>query len=135
MLGILSKDEREGALYELLYANDLVLMAETIKKLEAQFIRWKAAFEGKGLKVNLTKVMESGGGVVVLVKIDPCCVCGKRAKVNCVKYKTCIKWVHARCDKIKKVSCRMNGNFECRVCMDVSNEECNNVLNFCLRKD
>ena len=45
------------------------------------FIRWKAAFEGKGLKINLgkTKVMESsgGGGVVVLVKIDPCSVVGR----------------------------------------------------------
>ena len=68
-------------------------MAETMRKLEAQFIRWKAAFEGKGLKVNLdkTKVMESssGGGVVVLAKIDPCGVCGKRAKVNYVRCMTC----------------------------------------------
>ena len=40
-------------------------MAETIEELEAQLIRWKAAFEGKGLKVNLgkTKVMESVGGI------------------------------------------------------------------------
>ena len=42
----LAKDGRKGALYELLYADDLVLMAETMEKLEAQFIRWKAAFEG-----------------------------------------------------------------------------------------
>ena len=67
-------------------AKTRVLMAETIKELEAQLIRWKAAFKGKGLKVNLgkTKVMESGG-VVVLAEIDPCGVCGKRAKVNCVR--------------------------------------------------
>ena len=39
-------------------------MAETKEELEAQFIRWKATFKGKGLKVNFgkTKVMESGGG-------------------------------------------------------------------------
>ena len=39
-------------------------MAETMDQLEAQFIRWKAAFEEKGLKVNLgkTKDMKSGGG-------------------------------------------------------------------------
>ena len=57
------------------FADDLVLMAETMEELKAQFICWKAAFEGKGLKVNLgkTKVMESSGvgGVVVLAKIDP----------------------------------------------------------------
>ena len=93
VLDVLSEDGRKGALYELLYADDLVLMAETMEELEAQFIRWKAAFEGKGLKVNLgkTKVMESSGGVVVLAKIDPCGVCGKRAKVNCVRCMTCKK--------------------------------------------
>ena len=73
---VLSEDGRKGALYELLYADDLVLMAETMEELEAQFIRWKAAFEGKGLKISLDKikVMESGGGsrAVVLPKIDPC---------------------------------------------------------------
>ena len=55
VLDVLSEDGRKGALYELLYANDLVLMAETMEELETQFIRWKAAFEGKGLKVNLGK--------------------------------------------------------------------------------
>ena len=73
---VLSEDGRKGVLFELLYADDLVLMAETVEELEAQFIRWKAAFEEKGLKINLgkPKIMESGGGsgVVALVKIDPC---------------------------------------------------------------
>ena len=55
MLDVLSEDGRKGALYELLYADDLILMAETMEELEAQFIRWKAAFEGKGFKVNLRK--------------------------------------------------------------------------------
>ena len=104
--------------------------------LEAQFIRWKAAFEGKKLKVNLgkTKVMESdgGSGVIVLAKNDPCGVCGKRAKVNCVRCTTCEKWVYVGCARLKGVYCRMNGNFECRVCINGSNEECKNVSNNCL---
>ena len=136
VLDVLSEDGRKGALYELLYADDLVLVAETVEELEAQFIRWKAAFEGKGLNVNLgkTKVMENSGGsgVVVLAKIDPCGVCGKRAKVNCVKCKTCKKWIHARCARVKRVFCRMNENFEFRVCMNGSNEECKNASNGCL---
>ena len=106
VLDVLSEDGRKGSLYELLYADDLVLMAETMEKLKAQFIRWKAAFEGKGLKVNLgkTKVVESGGGeVVVLAKIDPCGVCSERTKVNCVRCKTCKKWIHARCARVKRV--------------------------------
>ena len=136
MLDVLSEDGRKGALYELLYADDLVLMAETMEELEAQFIRWKAAFGGKGLKVNLskTKVMESsgGGGVVVLAKIDPCGVCSKRAKGNCVRCMICKKWIHARCARVKRVSRRMNGNFECRVCMNGGNVECKNASNGCL---
>ena len=136
VLDVLSEDGRKGVLYELFCADDLVLMAETMEELEAQFIRWKAAFEGKGLKVNLgkTKVMErsSGGGVVVLAKIDPLGVCGKRAKVNCVRCVTCKKWIHARCARVKSVSRRMNGNFECRVCMNGAKVECKNASNGCL---
>ena len=47
MLDVLVEEERKDALYELFYADDLVLMAETIEELEAQFIHWKEAFEGK----------------------------------------------------------------------------------------
>ena len=101
-----------------------------------QFIFWKAAFEGKVLKVNpgKTMIMESSGfiEVFVLAKIDLCGMCRKRAKLNFVKCKTCMKWVHARWARIKRVSCRMNKNFECRVCMNFSNVKCNNVSNVCL---
>ena len=57
-----SENGRKGALYELLYENDLVLMAGIEKELEAKFIYWKTAFDGKGSKVNLdkTKLMEDG---------------------------------------------------------------------------
>ena len=49
-------------LNELLYADDIVLMSETIKGLRNKFIKWKEAFENKCLKVNLekTKIMVSG---------------------------------------------------------------------------
>ena len=51
----------EGALCELLYADDFVLMSETIGGLRNKFFNWKGTFESKGLKVNLckTKVMVS----------------------------------------------------------------------------
>ena len=133
MLDILSEDGK-SVLYELLYADDLVLMAETIEELEAQFLCWKTTFEKKRLKVNFckTKVMESGGSRVVFAKNDACDVCDKRAKVHCVRCKTSKKWVHAQCARVKRVSCSMNGNSECRVCMNVSNEKSNKVLNGCL---
>ena len=37
ILDVLSEEGRKDALYELLYAGDLVLMAETMEKLEVQF--------------------------------------------------------------------------------------------------
>ena len=46
VVDMLSEEGRKGALYELLYADDLVLMAETMEELEKQFNHWKSAFEG-----------------------------------------------------------------------------------------
>ena len=59
---MLSEEGRKGTLYEMLYADDLVLVSKTMEELEAQFNRWKSAFEGKGLKVNLgkTRILECG---------------------------------------------------------------------------
>ena len=52
---------REGVLSELLYADDLVQMSETIEGFRNKFIKWKETFESMSLKVNLgkTKVIVS----------------------------------------------------------------------------
>ena len=42
------------------------------------------------------------------------------------------KWAHAHCDRVKRVSCKVNENFEYKVFMNGSNEKCKNVLNGCL---
>ena len=42
-------------LCELLYADNLVLMSETIAGLRDKFLKLKEAFESNGLKVNLGK--------------------------------------------------------------------------------
>ena len=51
----------EGTLQEILCADDLVLIAETMAELHKKFYGCKSALESKGLKVNLvrTKVMVS----------------------------------------------------------------------------
>ena len=56
---VVTEFARKVALSELLFADDLVLMCETIKGLWSKFLKWKEAFESKGLKDNLgqTKVM------------------------------------------------------------------------------
>ena len=40
---------------ELLYADDLVLMSDAIKELRNEFIKWKEAFQSKGMKVDRRK--------------------------------------------------------------------------------
>ena len=65
---------REGLLNEILYADDLVLMSESLENLRERFQRWRRALEGKGLKVNVgkTKMMVSGTeGEITSSKIDP----------------------------------------------------------------
>ena len=57
-----SKQVRRGGVWEMLYANDLVLTAESREEVEEMFRRWKEAMELRGLKVNVakTKLMVSG---------------------------------------------------------------------------
>ena len=72
VLDVFTEFARDGALRELLYADDLVLMSETIEGLRNKFLKWKEAFEIKCLKVNLGKFK-----VMVVVVVDPtpptCC--------------------------------------------------------------
>ena len=42
-------------LCEMLIADDLALMSETIEGLVNDFLKWKEDFESKGLSVNLGK--------------------------------------------------------------------------------
>ena len=55
----MSREFREGLPIELLYADDLVLVAETEALLMQQLRKWKRGMELKGLRVNIgkTKVM------------------------------------------------------------------------------
>ena len=57
VVDVVTEFAREGALCELLYAVDLVLMSETIKGLGNKFLKWKEALESKVVKVNLGKTM------------------------------------------------------------------------------
>ena len=55
VVDVVTEFAREGALSELLYADDLVLMSETFVGLRNKFLKWKEDFYGKGLKVSIGK--------------------------------------------------------------------------------
>ena len=80
VVDVVTEFARDGALSELLYVDDLVLVSKTIEGLRDKYLKWKEAFESKCLKVNLgkTKVMVSGGITkdgMSKSKVDPCGVC------------------------------------------------------------
>src|SRR5260221_12322125 len=64
VMDIVSKELREGLPWELLYADDLVLMAESEEELREKLLKWRVGLEAKGLKVNVgkTKIMLGGCG-------------------------------------------------------------------------
>ena len=100
VVDVVTEHAREGLLNEMFFADDLVLMTESLGNLRERFQRWRSAMEDKGLKVNVgkTKMMVSGTeGEIVFSKIDPCETCGKRVGSNavcCTQRST--KWIHRR---------------------------------------
>ena len=67
VLEALSKALRCGLPWEILYADDLVLIAESEGDLIKKIQNWKNGFESKGLRVNVTKtkVMKCNQGVQI----------------------------------------------------------------------
>ena len=52
---VISENARKGLMNETLYADDLVLMSESMENLKEKFLKWKEVFKSKELKVNLMK--------------------------------------------------------------------------------
>ena len=79
---------RVGCLREMLYADDLVILAETFEDLMIKMAVWRYGIESKGLKVNMgkTKVMISGRDLHILQISDkyPCAVCRKGVGKNSI---------------------------------------------------
>ena len=63
VMDVVSRELREGLPWELLYADDLVLMADSEEALKEKILKWKAGIEAKGLKMNVgkTEVMVGEG--------------------------------------------------------------------------
>ena len=73
-----------------MYADDLLLIAESEEELSRKIKLWKVGFESKGLKVNVekTKVMKCTYNVTQQEKSGkwPCGVCNKGVGRNSIKY-------------------------------------------------
>ena len=111
---------REG-LMELLYADDLVLMAESQDEVVERFEAWKGSMERRGLKVNMdkTKVLISGKEPRRVMERGryPCSCCGKGVGGSSVRCVACKKWCHRRCSGLRNVQ-GAGDEFRCPKCVE-----------------
>lgn len=119
VLEALSRECRNGLPWEMLYADDLVIIAESLEELGIRFTAWKNSMESKGLRVNLakSKVMISDvnqGPTHTSVKY-PCGVCFKGVGANSILCTMCNRWVHKRCSGVNG-GLSLVANFKCRTC-------------------
>ena len=130
MLEALSREFREGLPIELLYADDLVLIAET-KELLLEVKKWKKGMEKKGLRVNAgkTKIMwcRLSMGQAEDSGEYPCGVCRKGVGDNLIFCVECRRWVHKRCSGISG-KLKSNVDYHCRGCLEGENGLFQSVL-------
>ena len=125
----ITRGSREGLPWELLYADDLILVSESVDDLKSRLHSWKKELEMKGMRVNIskTKVMVCGekdnkGGYEVSGRY-PCGVCGKGLGRNSLMCTACDKWVHKRCSGIKGKLEKVCESFVCKSCLKIKNNE------------
>ena len=132
VLEALSREFRKGLPMELLYADDLVLIAETKELLLEKMRNWKKGMERKGLRVNtgktkkvmwcrLTKGQAEDSGE------HACGVCRKRVGDNSIICVECHRWVHKRCSGISG-KLKSNADYHCRRCLEGENGLFQSVL-------
>ena len=101
LLEALLREFHTGTPWKLLYADDLVIVAETEEDLRRKLTKQKAEMEEKVLRVNLrkTKIMACGINLHTLKDSGKysCGVCRKGVKSNSIFCLGCSHWVHKKC--------------------------------------
>jgi len=119
---LLSREVRVALPWELLYADDLAVIAENEEELIKRLNEWKDNVESKGMRVsmNKTKVMISGERQKVKQKAVrwPCGVCSKGVGSNSLQCNSCQKWVHKKCSGIKDSMSKVAKSFFCSSCLN-----------------
>ena len=131
VLEALSREFRKGLSMKLLYADDLVLFAETKEFLLEKVKNWKKGMEKKGLRVNArkTKIMWC---MISMGQADDFeehsyGVCRRRVGDNSIFCVECRRWVHKRCRGISG-KLKSNVDFHLRRCLEGENGLFQSVL-------
>ena len=105
VLEALSREFRTGVPWELLYADDLAVIADTLEECITKLKAWKNGMENCGPRVNMkkTKFIISFAGLDVLRDSGafPCAVCRSGVGANSISCSQCKLWVHKKCSGIK----------------------------------
>ena len=121
VLEALSREFRTGVPWELLYPDDLTVIADTLEECITKLKAWKNGMENRGLRVNMKKTifMISGAGLDVLCDSGafPCAVCRNGVGANSISCSQCKLSVHKKCSGIKG---RLNRtpDYVCPRCLD-----------------
>src|SRR5437899_2975238 len=129
---------KKGLPWELLYADDLILLAESRLELEERLTEWMARLKEKGLRVNIgkTKVMNCKEGVGQVENSGklPCGIYRKGVGVNSICCSSCKKWIHKGCSGVVGNLQKMV-SFTCRNCTEGGAEVADEVKQFVLENN
>ena len=116
VLEALSREFRSGVPWEDLYADDLVIIAESLGECVRRLLTWKEAMEKKGLRVNAgkTKIMICGTGLLQSSGEFPCAVCRTGVGSNSIFCNGCKHWVHKKCSGLKRL--KKDPDYRCTRC-------------------
>ena len=91
-----------------LYADDLVIITESLEECVRRLLTWKEAMEKKGLRVNAgkTKIMICSTGLDLLQSSCefPCAVCRTGVGSSSIFCNGCKYWVHKKCSGLKRLT-------------------------------
>ena len=115
----MSREFCTGTPWELLHADDLVIIAETEDELRMKLIKWKTNLEAKVLRVNIrkTKIMISRVDLQTLKDSGkyPCSVCRKGVGSTSIYCTGCLNWVHKICSGVIG-KLKQNPDYRCNRC-------------------
>ena len=118
VLEALSREFCSGVPWEDLYADDLVIIAESLEESVRRLLTWKEAMEKKGLRVNAgkMKIMICGTGLDLLQSSGefPCAICPTGVGSNSIFCNGCKQWVRKKCCGLKRLT--KDPDYRCTRC-------------------
>jgi len=106
----------------LLYADDLIAIAETEDDVIRMLNEWMDNVENRDMKVNMntTKVTITGEWQELTQKAVRwhCDVCSKVVGNNSIQCTSCQKWIQRKCSRIKSSMYKVIKTFVCRGCVN-----------------